>query len=260
VDENIKIIVLLRDITEKKMLEAESMHAGHLAAMGELAAGVAHEINNPINGIINYAEILKEEYQEKGQNDEILNRIIKESERVAQIVNNLLSFARDRKEEHTLIDINEILWDALGLLENQIKKDSIKCEKNIPPGLPMIWARGHEIQQVFMNVISNARYALNTRFPEYHKDKVLTITGESKTMHDQEYVRMTFYDHGTGIPVNILNKICNPFFSTKPKGEGTGLGLSISHGIVKNHGGNLSFESVEGRYTKVMIDFPVSNQ
>ena len=209
--------------------------------------------------MINYAEVLKDAYHKQGQDDEILNRIIKEGERIAKIVRNLLSFARDRNEEHTPTHIKDILWDALGLVENQIIKDGIKCNKDVPPGLPVIRARGQEIQQVFLNILSNARYALNKKFPGPHEDKILEITGETRTIQGQHVVRTTFYDHGAGIPANILNKICNPFFTTKPKGEGTGLGLSISHGIVKNHGGRLSFESVEGEYTKVTVDLPVKN-
>ena len=100
---------------------------------------------------------------------------------------------------------------------------------------------------------------MNQRFPEYHKDKTFEIRGETVKIDGREYVRTTFYDSGAGIPENILDKISNPFFSTKPHGDGTGLGLSISYGIIKNHKGKLRFESVEGEYTKVMVDLPADN-
>jgi signal transduction histidine kinase len=259
VDEHIKAIVLSRDITEKKTLQAEAMRAGHLASVGELAAGVAHEINNPINGIISYAEILKDQFAEQHQDAEIPTRIIKEGERIAQIVMNLLSFARERDEEPIPSHVKEILSDALELVKHQIKKDGIKLSLDVPSGLPKIKARSHEIQQVFLNILSNARYALNQRFPEFNVDKFLEIRAETIEIEGRKHVRTIFYDSGKGISTNILDKICNPFFSTKPAGEGTGLGLSISHGIVKSHGGRLWFQSIEGKSTMVMIDLPTNN-
>jgi PAS domain S-box-containing protein len=256
VDGDMKGIVLLRDITEKKILEAEAMRAGHLAALGELAAGVAHEINNPINGIINYAEILKGHFYAQDKDTEIPKRIIKAGERIAQIVNNLLSFARHRDEKHSAVHVRDILADTLGLVENQIMKDGIILSSDIPPGLPKVKARSQEIQQVFLNILSNARYALNQRFPIAHNDKVIQIKGETVIIRSHKHVRVTFHDSGTGIPEEILDCICNPFFSTKPKGEGTGLGLSISHGIMNNHRGRLYFKSLEGEYTKVIVELP----
>jgi len=256
---NSTILYTCRDITERKTLQAETMRAGHLASVGELAAGVAHEINNPITGIIGYAEILKDEFNERGEDDEIPTRIIKEGDRVAEIVKNLLAFARDRKEEHCPTYIQDILADAFTLVERQIIKDGIKLNVDVSPHLPKIKARSQEIQQVFLNIISNARYALNQRFPGSHEDKVFEIKGETLEFEGKQHVRIIFYDRGTGISADILDRMCEPFYSTKPKNEGTGLGLSISHGIIENHGGKLWFESVEGEYTKVMVDFPLDN-
>ena len=256
VDGNVKAIVLLRDITEKKNLQAETMRAAHLAALGELAAGVAHEINNPINGVISYAEILADHCHEQGEDGEIPTRIIKEGDRIAGIVKNLLSFARDRQEEPSPAHVQDILSDALGLVEKQIDKDGIKFRVEAPADLPRINARSQEIQQVFLNILSNARYALNQRFSGYHEDKILEIRVETVDIEGRKHVRTTFYDRGIGISEKILNRIMDPFFSTKPPGEGTGLGLSISHGIAKTHGGRLWVESVEGESTRVMVDLP----
>jgi len=255
-DLRVKAIVLLRDITEKKTFQAEAMRAGHLATIGELAAGVAHEINNPIGGVINYAEILKDNCEEKGEDADIPNRIIKEGERIAGIVRNLLSFARDWKEDFGPCDINNILSDTLSLIETRINKDGIKLHVETP-GLPNIKARSQEIQQVFLNILSNSRHALNEKFPDSHIDKMLEIKGETLDLDGRRLVRIKFYDQGTGIPSSILDQICNPFFSTKPKDIGTGLGLSISHGIIMNHEGRLHFESVEDKYTKVIVDLPM---
>jgi signal transduction histidine kinase len=257
VDGEVKLIEMARDITEKKALEAEVMRAGHLASIGELAAGVAHEINNPINGIINYAQILLDQSDGEGEEAEILSRIIKEGDRIADIVKNLLIFARDQKEEFDQVFIQEIIDDVFGLVKRQILKDGVQLKVDIPPHLPRIKAVRRQIQQVFLNILSNARYALNQKYPGAHENKILKISCEMIEMEGRRYIRTTFYDHGTGIPADVLDKICNPFFSTKPPGEGTGLGLSISHGIIRDHEGKLWFESVEGEYTKVTVDLPV---
>ncbi len=254
-----KTIVLLFDITEKKSLQAEAMRAGHLASLGELSAGVAHEINNPVNGIVSLTEVMKDQLADRNQDTGIPDRIIKEAVRISTIVNGLLSFARDRKEEHSLVGLPDILGDALNLMERQLRKDGITLSTEIPIDLPKIKARSQEIQQVFLNVISNARYALNQKYPDFSEDKRLAITVETVDLENGPFVRTKFHDTGTGIPKNILEKIKTPFFSTKPAGEGTGLGLSISHGIVATHQGNLSFKSAKGDYTEVVIDLPVNN-
>lgn len=258
VDGLTKTIVLLWDTTEKAMLQAEAMRAGHLASLGELSAGVAHEINNPVNSIIGLAEVLREQCREAGKDPGLPVRIIKEGDRIAQIVRNLLSFARKQKEEYGPAQVTEIVSDALSLVRSHIIRDGIKLSVELPSDLPEVRARPQEIQQVFMNIVSNARYALNERFPGPHEEKVLEIRGRAFVgMDGRKYVRTTFQDHGTGMPPGVLGKIVNPFFSTKPRGEGTGLGLSISHGIVKSHGGRIFFESAEGRFMKVKVDLPV---
>ncbi len=200
---------------------------------------------------------MKDEFNDRGEDDDIPTRIIKEGDRVAEIVKNLLVFARDRKEEYSPAYIQDILADAFALVERQIIKDGIKLKVDVSPDLPKIKARSQEIQQVFLNIISNARYALNQRFPGSHEDKVFEIREETLEIEGKQHVRIIFYDRGTGISEDILDRICDPFYSTKPKNEGTGLGLSISHAIIKDHRGKLWFESVEGEHTKVMVDLPV---
>jgi len=250
------VIVIVSDITEKASLQAEAMRASHLASIGELAAGVAHEINNPINGIINYGQILANRMERGSRENDIARRIMKEGDRIAAIVRSLLSFARERKEEQTNVNLQPVLFEAITLTEAQIRKDGISLEVDMPASLPLIRANSQQIQQVFLNVISNARYALNQRYGGAHQEKVLTIKGEKVMVDGYQHVRIIFYDHGTGIPADFMDKVMNPFFSTKPSGQGTGLGLSISHGIIKNHGGRLMLDSVEGQYTKVIIDLP----
>ena len=252
------VIVVYRDITEKKLLQAETARAGQLASIGELAAGVAHEINNPINGIINCAQMLIDEDDATSERTEISKRIMKAGDRIAMIVRNLLSFARNNEEEPNLVHIQSILSDSLDLTEVQIRKDGIDLKVDIPQSIPRIKVRGHQIQQVFLNIISNARYALNKKFSQTHENKIIEIKGDTVDANGKQYVRVIFFDQGTGISGDILGRICDPFFSNKPLGEGTGLGLSISQAIIKDHGGNLYFDSVEGEYTRVIIDLPVA--
>ncbi len=252
------VIVVYRDIKEKKLLQTETARASQLASIGELAAGVAHEINNPINGIINCAQMLIDEEAISNDQAEISQRILKAGGRIAMIVRNLLSFARDHKEESELIHIPNILADSLDLTEAQIRNDGIDLILDIPDDIPMIKAHGHQIQQVILNIISNARYALNQKFPGNDKEKIFRIKGTAVDANGRKYVRLVFLDHGNGISADILDRICDPFFSNKPLGVGTGLGLSVSHAIVKDHGGRLYFDSVEGEYAKVIVDLPAA--
>jgi PAS domain S-box-containing protein len=254
------VLAFYRDITEKKFLQAETARACQLASIGELAAGVAHEINNPVNGIINCAQLLLDTEGGSGEQTEISQRILKAGGRIAMIVRNLLSFARNHEEEPERVDINSILADSLDLTEAQIRKDGIDLRIRIPADIPEVQVRSHQIQQVFLNVISNARYALNQKFPRANTNKVLEIKGESVETNEKKYARVTFYDQGSGIAVDIMDRICDPFFSNKPSGEGTGLGLSISQSIIKEHGGDLLFESVEGEYARVIIDLPAAEE
>lgn len=261
-DENgiiIGILGIFWDITEKIAFQMETLRTRHLASLGELATGVAHEINNPINTIINYAQILVNEGKKENKNNEIAARIIKEGDRIAGIVESLLSFARplDKKDRKTVAYVQEILSDTLNLIEAQLRKERIKIKLDIPRDLPEISANPQQIQQVFMNIISNARYSLNQKYQEVDENKIIEISGDETTIGNTPYVRVTFYDHGTGIPANILDKVLDPFFTTKPKGKGTGLGLSISHGIVSDHGGKLTIDSKEGEFTKAVVVLPV---
>jgi PAS domain S-box-containing protein len=262
VDDQQKVVALLRDVTEKKVATAAIMRAEQLAALGELAAGVAHEINNPINGIINYAQILANKSAEGDPVHEIAARLIKEGDRIARIVEGLLSFARRRHEDKTVISIEQILSDSMTLTAAQLRSDNITVKTDLPGDLPDINAQAHEIEQVFVNIISNARHALNKKFsePHDHDNKILEVAAETTTSNGRPYVRVSFKDNGCGIPAAVIDKVMNPFFSTKTEGKRTGLGLSISHGIVEEHGGRLHIESEEGRYTKVVMELPIHLQ
>ena len=249
--------LLREEIGDRRLAEAEALRASHLAALGELAAGVAHEINNPINGIINYAQLLTNKSKQGSDEQDVANRIIKESERIANIVKNLLLFARESQDEKRPVHIKETIYDSLALNEAQLRKDGIDLEIDIQNALPEIIAQPQQLVQVFLNVISNARHALCQNHQGANINKILRITAKETSVDDCRYIQIQFYDNGIGIPAGIMDKIVNPFFTTKPVDIGTGLGLSISHGIIKKHGGTIALNSEEGKFTEVIIELPV---
>lgn len=256
-----RIVVVCRNLTEKKQLREEVLRNAQLAALGELAAGIAHEINNPVNGIINYAQIVEDRWpKEDNPHAELPQRIIKEGERVAIIVSKLLSFARVDTEEKKAVDIIEVIGDTIDLTGAMLKKEFISVELDLPVRLPLCRAVKHQLLQIFLNLIGNARYALNQKYPRQDPDKRIIITCIEETVNSRPMLRVLFKDHGTGIAKNIVEKVCNPFFSTKPPGDGTGLGLSISHGIIEEHDGELGVTSSQGHWTEVRIDLPIWQQ
>jgi len=250
-------LLIARDLTEEELMKAEAMRAAQLASVGELAAGVAHEINNPINGIINYAQIILDAPDDP-ESRANLHRIIKEGKRVAGIASNLLDFARRHEDSQEPIIVQKVIQSCIDLIHHQLKQDSITLELDVPVTLPQIMCNSQQIQQVLLNIMSNARYALNQRYPEANPAKLIKIDGAQVTLKQKPYIRLTITDQGTGIEHDIMDRLFDPFFSTKPSGEGTGLGLSISHGLVLENNGFLRISSEMGRSTSLIIDLPVA--
>lgn len=252
-------LTVITDVTEKTALQAEATRTGHLASLGELAAGIAHEINNPINGVINYAQLLVNKNPEGSRENELAGRIVYEGDRIARIVSGLLSFARENKDEKSACRLHKIIDDTVMLTAAQFRHDGISVQVSVPEKEEII-ANPQQIQQVFLNIMSNARYALNLKYSGAHEDKTLSIFCENTARAKFPYARIVFYDRGTGIPADVLDKVMVPFFSTKPSGHGTGLGLSITHNIVKDHGGYIMIESEKGVYTRVIVDLPARRE
>ena len=249
-------LLVARNLTEEEVIRAEAVRAAQLAAIGELASGVAHEINNPINGIINYAQIILDE-PEDPESKESLQNIISEGKRIASIVSNLLDFSRPKDEIVGPSEIKTIVSNSLQLVAHLLEKDGIICSVDIQDSIPPLLCNEQQLQQVFLNMISNARYALNKRYPQPCPEKQLKIVGDFSNRDKTPFIRLTFTDHGVGIAPDTRDKLFDPFFSTKPKGEGTGLGLSISHGLIKDHGGNIKVQSNLGEWTQFTIELPV---
>jgi PAS domain S-box-containing protein len=259
-------IIFARDITEKKRLEesrqqieAQLRQQQKLEAIGTLAGGVAHEINNPINGIMNYAQLIYDESDKSTETAEYSKEIIHETERISTIVKNLLQFSRHEKQSHSYASIYDIINQTLSLVNTIIKKDQIKLVIELDEGLPDIKCRSQQIQQVIMNLLTNARDALNERYPGYNENKIIRLSCSLFENDGRRWLRLTVLDNGCGIPEELKDRVFEPFFSTKPKEIGTGLGLSISYGIVNDHHGSISFESATGEYTKCILVLPVDN-
>jgi len=224
--------------------------------LGELAAGVAHEVNNPINGIINFAQLLYDDCEKDSEQASILKRIVQEGERIATITYNLLSFARENENEQTFVDINEVVQDSISLVQHQLKKDCIQLTTDFVQPSSLILGNHLQLMQVVLNIISNSRFALNERYGKTATDKKIHFSTKEVEIDGKKYCRLVIRDHGTGIPQGILEKLFDPFFTSKSAGKGTGLGLSISYGIVRNHNGILRVDSILNKYTEMIIEIP----
>jgi PAS domain S-box-containing protein len=244
---------------ERKKLEVHIRHQQKLEAIGILAGGVAHEINNPINGIMNYAQLINDRLEEDSSLKVFSGNIIKETDRIAKIVSNLLTFSRQDKETHSPANVDDIINDTVSLVQTIIGRDQIILDLDIPDDLPKIRCRSQQIQQVLMNLLTNGRDALNERYSDFDENKKLVIRVRTFEKENIKWMRMTVEDQGIGVPEEIRDRIFDPFFTTKDRTKGTGLGLSISYGIVKEHLGEMSVESVANEYTRFHVDLKVNN-
>ena len=243
---------------EQKKMESMLQQQQRLESIGILAGGVAHEINNPINGIMNYAQLIidtpgciKEVY-------EYTDMILEETLRVSKIVKNLLQFARtDQQTIEEEVPVSKIIDYVLSLINTLMRHSQIEIKIIIPNDFPEIKCRSSEIEQVLMNLLTNACDSLNEKYEGWHEDKIIIIEVSKFDLNNITYVRFMVEDHGNGISKKNALNVFEPFFTTKDRAKGTGLGLSISHGLVNKHGGSLSFETEEGRFTKFFIDMPL---
>lgn len=226
-----------RKVTESKKL----------ATLGQLAAGIAHEINNPLGGIVMYSHMLKEDLVKEG-NRENVRKIAREADRCKAIVKGLLDFARQTKPERTESNINHVLNEVVALLEQQAIFHNIEIVRELSPGISLVEIDVGQMQEVFMNLILNAAQAM---------DGEGTLTLTTRLTDDARSVEIAVRDTGPGIPQDKLDKIFEPFYTTKEVGRGTGLGLSIAYGIVERHHGSIDVESVYGEGTTFFVRIPV---
>jgi PAS domain S-box-containing protein len=259
-------LVFARDLTEEIEMEKRKVEwemqiqqKQRLESIGVLAGGVAHEINNPINGIMNYAQLIVDEAQQDDVIDDYVHQILKESQRISDIVKNLLQFSRHEKYAYSYSRMVDIIDNTLLLIKVIFKNDQIDLRINIEDNLPDFKCRSQQIQQVFMNFMTNARDALNEKYPGYHESKIIEVNACLKNVDDRRWIYLSVKDHGLGISDEVKARIFEPFFSTKPKHIGTGLGLAINFGIVEDHKGKIMLDSVVGEYTVFTVALPVDN-
>lgn len=240
----------IREIGERKRLEHQLRRAEKLSAIGQLVAGVAHELNNPLAVIMGFAQIMAKQKAIDERTKVDLLKIVHESERAAKIVKNLLTFAQPREPHLAPVDVNTIITNVLAAHERHVQMGDLHVRRFLRGDLPKCMADVNQLEQVITNLVVNAIHALST----HNGMRVL----ELKTDLSDSLVRISVSDTGPGIPKAIQNRIFDPFFTTKAPGKGTGLGLSISHTIITEHHGRLWFDSVQGQGTRFHIELPLA--
>ncbi len=249
IEDRVHILVIVRDITERKRIQENLMVTDRLASIGELSAGLAHELNNPLTSVVGFSDLLLEKQlpDDIRENIQFMNR---EARRTSEVVKNMLTFARKHPALKQLIDINEVITRVLDVRAYEHSVSNIRVVKRLSADLPAINGDFFQLQQVILNIVINAEYYMK----EAHGSGMLTVTSERV----DTYVRLAIADDGPGIAPDNLRRIFDPFFTTKPVGKGTGLGLSICYGVISEHNGRLYAESVPGKGATFIIELPVA--
>jgi signal transduction histidine kinase/DNA-binding response OmpR family regulator/GAF domain-containing protein len=244
-----QVVVVVEDVTERRWLESSLARSEKLASIGQLAAGLAHEINNPMTVISANAQILREDIAPEHPYYGSVRLIDRASERASRIVRNLLDFSRVEQFEFVQTDLNLSLRDAVSLVEPQVRRANIDITLDLVPDLPRIWASPDHLHVVWLNLLLNARDAVQ----EAEREGWIRISSYQRD--DRFVVRVA--DNGVGIPVDEINRIYDPFFTTKPPGKGTGLGLFTCYRTVQRHGGEISVDSQVGIGTSFDVALPI---
>lgn len=234
----------------QRLAETRLIRSARLAAVGEMAAGVAHELNNPLTTVTGFAELVLDDLPQEFSQREDLEMILKEAKRARGVVRRLLDFSRQSDFLRTKVDVNEIVGDVLALVHHLARTSGVKVRMELWDELPPIYLDRGQIQQVLLNVIHNAIQAMP-------KGGDLVIRSSLEERDDKEWIKVIVKDSGKGIPADELPRIFEPFYTTKPTGAGTGLGLSISYGIVSDHGGFMDVQSEPGEGAEFLIWLPV---
>ena len=234
---------------ELQQVQDQLIRAGKMAAIGELAAGVAHEINNPLTGVLTFSSLMLKKVDENHPWKKDLENIVQQTTRCRNIVRGLLDFARQRKPDKKEWDIHALIEQTLTLVEKQTPFQNIKINKEFKTGIPMLYIDADQIQQVFMNILLNAADAMT------ENGGTLTIQTDLK----DGMAKVSFTDTGCGIPKEHLSKLFDPFFTTKQTGKGTGLGLAISYGIIQSHSGDIEVESEVGKGSTFRVKLPIES-
>ncbi|MBI4838111.1 MAG: hypothetical protein HY806_03035, partial [Nitrospirae bacterium] len=239
-----------RKTEEIRIANAGLMQTEKLASLGRMAAGVAHEINNPLTGIVTFAHLMLKRVPPEGLDSEDLKIIIEQAERCTKIIRNLLTFARAIPAEKGEVVINDVVSHTVDLVRNQEKFHNIKFDINLDSRRFITLGDPSQFQQIFLNMLINAADAISER-------GTITIATRRVMADEKPFVEIEFTDTGCGVPEDLQKRLFEPFFTTKPVGKGTGLGLSVSHGIVRHYGGKISVKSVVGKGTSFFVRLPL---
>jgi two-component system NtrC family sensor kinase len=242
-------LILLDDITQRVRLEEQMVQTEKLTSLGLLAAGVAHEVNTPLAVISNYIQMLAKQIPADDPRQKTIERIVKQTFRASEIVNNLLNFSRTGAAEFVEVNLNSVLEETLTLVQHPFKTAQVNVIKNYTEQLPPVLGSITRLQQVFLNLFMNARDAMPS-------GGMLEV----RTGAHNGSVAVEVTDTGSGIPAENLHRIFDPFFTTKATGRGTGLGLSVSYGIIKEHAGKVDVRSTPGKGTSFRLEFPVARK
>ncbi len=234
-----------------KSTQAQLVQSEKLSGIGQFVAGVAHELNNPLTTVMGFSELLARS-DTNAQHKRHLEMIHKSAQRCQRIVQSLLSFARRHQPERKLCNVNELIENAVEFLLYQLRTSNITVQTRLDPALPRAMLDPHQLQQVFLNIINNARQAIES----YRSDGLIQVTTEKSGNN----IRITLKDNGPGIPEHNLSRVFDPFFTTKEVGQGTGLGLSLCYGIVREHGGAINVRSKLGDGAAFVIDLPAASE
>lgn len=243
----LRTILQVRNITEQRRLEASLIQAEKLAAVGQLAAGVAHELNNPITAVLANVQLMRMEIAEEIDPGESLDLIESASQRAQEVVKGLLNFSRQERQEFVLMDVNTSIRQSLALVQGQWSSSNIELELKLAEGMPPVRGNPDHLQSVWLNLLINAHDALE------ESGGVISVESRAR----DEEVEVVVSDTGVGIPPELIKKIFEPFFTTKEPGRGTGLGLSTTYRIVKQHGGEVDIKSQPGQGTSMVVVLPV---
>jgi two-component system NtrC family sensor kinase len=229
---------------ELRRAQAETMRGEKLASVGLLASGVAHELNNPLTGILTFSHLLRQKMADNSPDAEDMDLVIRETKRCAAIIKRLLDFAREKQPEKKFNDINQIIADTVRIVERPAHLRDIELTMDLDPSLPLIWIDADQIKQVIMNMIVNAQHAVEEKGSiTVRTRRALRTPASVQSAAAIPMVEISIVDTGCGIPEDNLRRIFDPFFTSKDVGKGTGLGLSVSHGIVEAHGGVIEVHS-----------------
>lgn len=243
---------------ELRAAEAEAARGEKLASVGLLAAGIAHELNNPLTGILTFSHLLRKKMPDGSPEADDLDLVIRETKRCAAIIRRLLDFAREKAPEKKFFDLNQIIEDTVRIIERPVNLRDIEITMDLDRNLPPIWVDADLLKQVIMNMLVNAQQAIEEKGTiTIRSRRVPQARSPEPGAKPVPMVELSIIDTGCGIPEQNLKRVFDPFFTTKAQGKGTGLGLSVSHGIVKAHGGAIEVESTVGEGTTFRVYLPL---